>query len=99
MGVIRARCGDREMEGACSVVRLLEEGGGMETNVGNISKRAGKIIRKGEKEKGTNDDIGQGKINWTEKNTRNGEPPDWRDPRGTGKSGRKKCKEQFTGGM
>ena len=49
------------MEGACSVVRLLEEGGGTAKNVGNISKRAGKIIRKGEKEKGTNDDIGQGK--------------------------------------
>ena len=38
------------MEGACSVVRLLlEEGGGTATNVGNISKRAGKIIRKGVK--------------------------------------------------
>ena len=32
-------------------------------------------MRQGEKEKRTNDDIRQGKINWTEKNTRNGEPP------------------------
>ena len=47
------------MEVACSVVRLLEDGGGTAKIVGNISKGDGKIIRKGEKEKGTNDDIGR----------------------------------------
>ena len=83
MGVIRARCGDKEMKGACSVVRLREEGGGTATNVGNISKRAGKIIRKGEKEKGTSDDIGQGRNKLDMGKLWDG----------------KKCREQFTGGM
>ena len=68
VGVIRARCGDREKKGALSVVRLLEGGGGTAKNEGDIVKGLGKKLRKGRKEKGTNDDIvGQGK-NWTEKN-------------------------------
>ena len=85
---------DKEKEGACSV-----EGGGVTAKYeGNIVKGLGKIIRKGEKEKGTNDDIGRGKVNWTGKNTRSGEPPDWLDPLGTGKiMGRKKVHRTIHG--
>ena len=81
-----------------TVLRLLEEGGGTPKNVGSISKRARQIIRKGEEKKGLMVTLDREKINWTEKNTRNGEPPDWWDPRGTGKvMGRQKVQRTIHG--